>query len=78
LISSTSHPSRSLVTLAPTPTIASNSKEVVYDTPTHRPFPVHEDDDDDEDDNDFAEEYVQTFGREIVGPIASPYIVPYL
>ena len=45
---------------------------------THRPFPGPEDDDDDEDDdNDFAEEDVQAFGRENVGSVASPYIVPY-
>jgi len=36
------------------------------------------DDDDDDDDNVFVEEDAQAFGRENVGPIASPYIVPYL
>ena len=66
----------------PTPAIASTSKEVVDFTPTHRPYPEHEefDDDyydDDDDDNNFAEEDVQAFGRENVGTIASPYIVPY-
>jgi len=41
------------------------------------PFLESEDDEDDEDDdNDFAEEYLQAFGREDVGPIASPHIVP--
>jgi len=34
--------------------------------------------DDDDDDNVFVEEDAQAFGRENVGPIASPYIVPYL
>jgi len=53
------------------------SKEVVYETPTNRSFPELEDDDDYED-NDFAEEDVQTFGRENVSTIASPYLVPYL
>jgi len=63
----------------PTPPIASTSKEVKYETPTHRPFPeLEEDDDDDVDDDDnFAEEDVQAFGKENVGTIASPYIVPY-
>jgi len=37
-----------------------------------------DDDDDDDDDNVFVEEDAQAFGRENVGPIASPYIVPYL
>ena len=71
MISSTPLPSTRLETLVPTPAIASTSKEVVYETLTHRPFLELKDDDDD-DDNDFAEEDVQTFG-----PIASPYIVPY-
>ena len=61
----------------PSPAIASNSKEVVYETPTHRPFPELEEDDDDDDDDYFVEEDVQVFGRENVGTIASPYIVPY-
>ena len=43
----------------------------------HRPFPELEEDDEDDDDNNFAEEDVQAFGRENVGTIASPYIVPY-
>jgi len=46
-------------------------------TPTRRPFSDLEDDDDDDDDDNFAEEDVQAFGREKVGTIASPYIVPY-
>jgi len=44
-------------------------------------FAVISDDDDDDDDDDnnvFVEEDAQAFGRENVGPIASPYIVPYL
>jgi len=77
LISSTPRPSRRLESIVPTPAITSTSKEVVYKTPTHRPFPEPEDDFDDVDESDFGEEDVQTFGRENVGPIASPYIVPY-
>jgi len=77
LISSTPLPSTRLETLVPTPAIASTSKTILYETPTHRPFPEPEDDDYDEVDNDFSEEDLQTFGRENVGPIASPYIVPY-
>ena len=64
----------------PTPGIASTSKEVVYETPTHRPFPELEEDDDyydDHDDVNFSEEDVKAFGRENVGTIASPYILPY-
>jgi len=60
-----------------TPAIASTSNEVVYDTPTHRPFPELEEDDEDDDDDNFAEEDVQAFGSENVGTIASPYIVTY-
>jgi len=51
----------------PTPAIASNSNEVVYKAPTHRNFPELEE----------KEEGVQSFGRENVGTIASPYIVLY-
>jgi len=62
----------------PTPAIASTSKEVVYETPIHRSFPqLEEYDEDDDDDDDFAEKNIQQFGRENVGTIASPYIVPY-
>ena len=50
---------------------------VVYETPTHRPFPEIEEDDDDDDYENFDEDYVQAFGRENLGTIASPYIVPY-
>jgi len=39
---------------------------------------ISDDDDDDDDDNVFVEEDAQAFGRENVGPIARPYIVPYL
>ena len=72
-------PSRRLESLLSPPAIAATSKEVIYETPTHRPFPEPEDDDDDDDeeDDDFAEEDVQAFGRENVGTTASPYIVPY-
>jgi len=40
----------------PTTAIASTSKEVVYETQTHRPFPELEEDDEDYDDdvNNFA------------------------
>ena len=62
----------------PTPAIVSNSNEVVYEIPTRRLFlELEEDDDDDDDDDNFAEKDVQAFGREDVGTIASPYIVPY-
>ena len=77
MVSSNPRPSRRLETLVPTPTIASTSKEFVYESPKHRTFLEPEDDDDDEDDNNLAEEDVRTFGRENVGRIASPYIVPY-
>jgi len=36
------------------------------------------DNDDDDDNNVFVEEDAQAFARKNVGPIASPYIVPYL
>jgi len=53
-------------------------KEVVCETPTHRLFPELEEDDENHDgDNNFAEEDVQAFGRENVGTITSPNIVPY-
>jgi len=45
---------------------------VVYETPTHRPFPEIEEDDDDDDYENFDEDYVQAFGRENLGTIASP------
>ena len=70
-LETTPRPSKRLKRLVPTPEIASTSKELVYDTPTHRPFPEPEDDD-----NDFAED-AQAFRRENVGLTASPYIVPY-
>jgi len=59
----------------PTPVIASTSKEVVYETATHRHFPELEDDDDD--DNDFAEEDVQAIGGGNGSTKASSHIVPY-
>jgi len=78
LISLNRRPSRHSDTHVTTPANASNSKEAVYETPTHRYFPELEEDDDDDDDNDFVEEDLQMFGRENEDPIASPYIVSYL
>jgi len=40
----------------------------VYEIPINRPFPELDDD-------DFDDEDVQAYGRENVGPIASPYII---
>jgi len=62
--------------------IPSTSGEVVYATRKQRPtFEIgdddDEDDDDDDDDDEFIEEEAQTFGMECVGPIASPYLLPY-
>jgi len=43
---------------------------------------VEEDDDDDEDDYDeddnFVEDEAREYGRENVGPVASPYLMPYV
>jgi len=47
-------------------------KEIIYETPKREP--VLEDDDDDE----FVEEDVKRFGRENVGPVASPYLMLYV
>jgi len=66
------------VAALPTRAIASTLKDVVYETSTRRLFPeLEENDDDDDDDDNLAEEDVQSFGRENLGTIASPYIVPY-
>jgi len=50
------------------------SKEIIYETPKREP--VREADDDDDD--GFLEEDAKTFGRENVGSVASPYLMPYV
>jgi len=62
--------------------VAILSTSAVYETPKPR-FIIGEisddnDDDDDGDDDDFVKRDTRAFGRENVGPIISPYILPYL
>ena len=51
------------------------SKEIIYETPKSEP--VRQDDDDDDDDG-FLEEDAKRFGRDNVGSVASPYLMPYV
>ena len=50
------------------------SKEIIYETPKREP--VREDDDDYDD--EFLEEDAKKFGRENVGSVTSPYLMPCL
>ena len=52
-----------------------SSKEIIYETPKREP--VREDNDDDDDDG-FLVEDAKRFGRENVGSVASPYLMPYV
>jgi len=61
----------------PPPQPSTSTAETFASTPKSS-FAEISDDDDDDDDDVFVEEEAQAFGRENVGPIASPYIVPYL
>ena len=61
----------------PPPEPSTSMAETLASTPKSS-FAEISDDDDDDDDNVFVEEDAQSFGRENVGPIASPYIVLYL
>ena len=49
------------------------SKELIYETPKREP--VREDNDDYED--EVLEEDAKAFGRENLGSVASPYLMPY-
>jgi len=62
----------------PPPQPATSMAETFASTPKSSFAEKSDDDDDDDDDNVFVEEDAQAFGRENVGPIARPYIVPYL
>jgi len=62
----------------PPPQPSTSMAETLPSTPKSSFAEISDDDDDDDDDNVFVEDDAQTFGRENVGPIASPYIVPYL
>ena len=48
------------------------SKQIIYEMPKREP--VRENDDDD----GFLEEDAKRFGRENVGSVASPYLMPYV
>ena len=50
------------------------SKEIIYEMPKREP--VREDEDDDDD--GYLEEDAKRFGRENVGSVASPYLMPYV
>jgi len=56
--------------------VALPSTLAVYKTPKPR-FSFEEISDDDDDDDVFVDEDARAFGRDNVGPIASPYILPY-
>jgi len=60
------------------PPISSTSREVVYETPKEGSIPGIGDDDDDNDDDDSVKEEAQTYGRENVGTVAIPYLMPYV
>jgi len=72
----TSVTSASVTATPPPPPI----KEYKYEPPKQER--VEEEDDDDEDDYDedvnFVVEEAREYGRENVGPVASPYLMPYL
>ena len=52
------------------------SKEIIYETTKRELFPKVDGDDDYDD--EFPEEDAKTFGRENVGSVASPYLMPYV
>jgi hypothetical protein len=55
------------------------SKEIIYETPKREPVREDNDDDDDYyDDDGFLQEDAKRFGRENVGSVASPYLMPYV
>ena len=62
----------------PQPQPSTSMAETFASTPKSSFAEISDADDDDDDDDVFVEEEAQAFGRENVGPIASPYIVPYL
>jgi len=52
------------------------SKEIIYETPKREV--VREDNDDDDNEYGFLQEDAKRFGRENVGSVASPYLMPYV
>jgi hypothetical protein len=52
------------------------SKEIIYETPKRETVLENNDDDDDYVDC-FLEEDTTRLGRENVGPVARPYLMPY-
>jgi len=62
------------VTTSPLPVLPSTSKEFKYEPPKQERV---DDDEDDYDDN-FVEDEARAYGRENVGPVASPYLMLYV
>jgi hypothetical protein len=52
------------------------SKGIIYETPKREH--VQEDNDDDKYDDEFLKEEAKRFGGENVGPVAGPYLMPYI
>ena len=53
------------------------SKEIIYETPKRELVrEVNDDDNDEYYDDEFLDEDAKSFGREDVGPVGSPYLMP--
>jgi len=53
-------------------------KEYTYEPPKQERVKDDDDEDDYNDDNNFVEEEAREYGGENVGPVASPYLMPYV
>jgi len=53
-------------------------KEYTYEPPKKERVEDDDDEDDYNDDDNFVEDEAREYGRENVGPVASPYLMPYV
>ena len=53
-------------------------KEFKYEPPKHEHVEEDDDENDYDEDDNFVEDEAREYGRENVGPVASPYLMPYV
>ena len=53
-------------------------KEFTYEPPKEERVENDDDNDENDDDHNFVEDEAREYGRENIGPVASPYLMPYV
>ena len=77
---SQTHVTSASFTTSPPPILSTSIREFKYEPPKQERFDEEDDEDEDDydEDDNFVEDEAHAYGSENVGPIASPYLMPYV